>query len=130
MTIVARFCRGEADMSSRDINPLLRRAFRRAFQPAQACRRRRSNIMTKSLAVFSASLMLIAVSTAANAGSTISDRSYWPNQTRTTGSSSSDRRPLAAFDAVPGPSHGLIADPQFSDASRSYRYQGGPKSPY
>jgi hypothetical protein len=84
-------------------------------------------MMTKSLALFSASLVLIAVSTAAHAGSTISDRSYWPSETR---SGWTPPGPFAAFDAIPGPRQGSFGYPPSYDAARNYRYHGGPKSSY
>jgi hypothetical protein len=78
----------------------------------------------------SASLVLIAISPVAHAGSTISDRDYWPGQPRLGGSAYFDSRPRAAFDAMPAASQGRVFDPRFSHRSGSYRYQGGPKSAY
>ncbi|MBB4367244.1 hypothetical protein GGD63_000013 [Bradyrhizobium sp. cir1] len=83
-------------------------------------------MLTKSLLALS---LLVAVPASANAGSTISDRSYWPNEARQTTQS-------RAFVLPQGPYSALAYDPQVPappataptvDASR-WRYQGGPKS--
>ena len=82
-------------------------------------------MLTKSLLSLS---LLVAVSASAHAGSTISDRSYWPNEARQTTQSRAFVLPQDPYSAlaydreVPA----LPAAPTIG-ASGS-RYQGGPKS--
>ena len=86
-------------------------------------------MLTKHLLKFSLALPLLALSAMAYAGSTITDKSYWPSearrsaQTRTVGSPS-DSNSVFAYDwAAPRlqPSTNPI------DVGSSPRYQGGPK---
>jgi hypothetical protein len=69
-------------------------------------------------------LRLMAISTAAHAGSTITDKSYWPGDARptmenATGSSQSDFNSAFAYD-------GLATNA--TAAASAWRYEGGPKS--
>jgi len=76
-------------------------------------------------------LRLMAISTAAQAGSTITDKSYWPGEARqatenVTGSSQSDLNFAFAYDRAASP-----LQPMMNTSDRSgWRYHGGPKSPW
>ena len=63
-----------------------------------------------------ASMLLLAASAVAHAGTIISDVRYWPSQ------STSQQSSASAFDA-----QARIAGP-INDASKSCSYQGGPKT--
>jgi hypothetical protein len=88
-------------------------------------------MLKKHLLKISLVLPLMAMSAAAYAGSTITDKSYWPNEARQstqarTGGSQSDLNSALAYDRTgsrlrPGtaPNEG---------ESAAWRYQGGPKS--
>jgi hypothetical protein len=83
----------------------------------------------KILLAISLLLPLVAMSGMANAGSTITDKSYWPSETRSTygtPASGGDWRSALAFDRrssryQPLPSYGL--------RESDWTYLGGPKSP-
>ncbi len=66
--------------------------------------------------ILTASMLLIAASAVAHAGTIISDQRYWPGQ------SASQQRSASAFDA-----QARLAGP-ISDASKGCSYQGGPKT--
>lgn len=73
-------------------------------------------------------LPLVAVSASAYAGSTITDKSYWPNEARQgaqarTGSRG-DVNSAFAYDRTPA--H-LQPAPDLNDGGSAWRYQGGPK---
>jgi len=81
-------------------------------------------MFTKSLLAIA---VLAALSASAQAGSTISDRSYWPNEARqSTQSNVSQRGPASAF----AYDRELPAQPATSPTvgASGWRYQGGPKS--
>ena len=85
--------------------------------------------MTKKLLTISLLLPLMAVSASAYAGSTITDKSYWPNEARQgaqarTGSSQGDVYSAFAYDRTPA--H-LQPAPDLNDGGSAWRYQGGPK---
>ena len=85
--------------------------------------------MTKKLLTISLLLPLMAASASAYAGSTITDKSYWPNEARQsvqarTGSSQGDLNSAFAYD-VASPLRPVL-NPK--DGGSSPRYQGGPKS--
>lgn len=84
--------------------------------------------MTKSLAVLSASLVLVAVSTSAYAGQTISDRNYLPGQSRPADTRYSANQPMTAFGAMVNSPRALVGDG--ASNTQRYQYQGGPKSSY
>jgi hypothetical protein len=75
-------------------------------------------------------LPLVAMSATAHAGSTISDKSYWPSearqsaQTRTVGSPS-DWNSAFAYDR---PASRLQPATNPNEAGSAWHYQGGPKS--
>ena len=86
--------------------------------------------MTKKLLTISLLLPLMAASASAFAGSTITDKRYWPNEARqsvqaTTGSSQRDLNSAFAYDRTP--SH-LQPTTNPNDGGSAWRYQGGPKS--
>ena len=85
---------------------------------------------TKRLLTISLLLPLMAISATAYAGSTISDKSYWPNEARQTVQaktvgSQHDLNAAFAYDRA-----GLRLQPATSpnEAGSVPRYQGGPKS--
>jgi hypothetical protein len=89
----------------------------------------------KDLAAVAASLVLAGSSltqaSPAHAGSTISDKRYWPGDTR---SGLSGYPPMAAFDSV-HPSSSLQRRSVNNDffvrpSTGNTQYRGGPKSPY
>ena len=78
--------------------------------------------MKKFLATTSLLLPLIAAAAAAHAGSTITDKSYWPNEAR---NSQIRSNPSAAFASdVYTPNSLMPTRPAHGNA---WRYQGGPK---
>lgn len=85
--------------------------------------------MSRIIILVSSILMSAAAfSTMANAGSTITDKSYWPNEARQSIGSrpaASDPNSALAFDA---PRAGAPREVQTDRAANSWRYQGGPKS--
>jgi hypothetical protein len=87
-------------------------------------------MLTKRLFTISLLLPLVTVSATAHAGSTISDKSYWPSEARqsvqaTTVGSQRDLNSAFAYDP---------AAPRLQPLTNPYeggsvgRYQGGPKS--
>ena len=88
-------------------------------------------MLTKHLLTISLLLPLVAISATAHAGSTITDKSYWPGearqsaQTRTTGDSQSNLNSALAYDRTASP---LQPATNPNDSGSSPRYQGGPKS--
>ena len=84
----------------------------------------------KHLLKISLLLSLMAMSTTAYAGSTITDKSYWPSEARQsaqarTGSSQGDLNSAFAYDRAALPSQPAIV----AIGRESFpRYQGGPKS--
>jgi len=84
---------------------------------------------TKYLRTISLLLPLVAISATAHAGSTITDKSYWPSEARSaqTGTLGSQRgvSSALAYDRA-----GLRAQPAISpsEAGSAWHYQGGPKS--
>jgi hypothetical protein len=87
-------------------------------------------MLKKHLLKISLVLPLVAISATAYAGSTISDRSYWPSearqsvQTRTVGSPSDLNSSFAYYRASPR----LQPATNPNEAGSAWRYQGGPKS--
>ncbi|SHK18559.1 hypothetical protein SAMN05444159_2647 [Bradyrhizobium lablabi] len=85
-------------------------------------------MLTKHLLTISLLLPLAAISATAHAGSTISDKSYWPSEARqsaqtTTVSSPSDLN--SSFALYPAASR---LQPATSPNDGGWHYQGGPKS--
>ncbi|MGO4716078.1 hypothetical protein [Bradyrhizobium sp. 2TAF24] len=86
--------------------------------------------MTKKLLTISLLLPLIAASASAFAGSTITDKSYWPNEARQraqgwAGSSQGDPNSAFAYDRIPSR---LQPTTNPNDGGTAWRYHGGPKS--
>ena len=87
-------------------------------------------MLTKHLLTISLLLPLMAISATAYAGSTITDKSYWPSearqsaQTRTLGS----QRDLNSAFAYDRAASRLQPAMNPNDGGSSPRYQGGPKS--
>ena len=84
-------------------------------------------MFTKYLLTISLVLPLLAISATAQAGSTITDKSYWPNearQTRTFGSQRDLNSAFAYYPAVPR----LQPATNRYDGGSAWRYQGGPKN--
>jgi hypothetical protein len=82
---------------------------------------------TKRLRTISLLLPLLAISATAHAGSTITDKSYWPNEARQNAqinSAGSQRDPYSAF-AYDLPA--LRPAPAANDSGAASHYQGGPK---
>jgi hypothetical protein len=81
---------------------------------------------TKHLLTMSLLLPLMAVSATAQAGSTITDRSYWPNEARksTPIGASSQADPYSAFAYDRATSR---PEPMTAGGGSAFRYQGGPK---
>ena len=85
---------------------------------------------TKHLRTISLLLPLVAISATAQAGSTITDKSYWPSEARqsaqiNTVGSQRDVNSAFAYDRP-----GLRMQPATSpnEAGLAWHYQGGPKS--
>jgi hypothetical protein len=87
-------------------------------------------MLTKHLLKISLVLPLVAISATANAGSTITDKSYWPSEARQsaqnrTGSSQSDLNFAFAYDRA---ASRLLPATVTNEGGSAWRYQGGPKS--
>jgi hypothetical protein len=72
----------------------------------------------------------VAISATAHAGSTITDKSYWPSEARQNTpnrivGSQRDLNSALAYDRAASPSQ-PVANP--NDGGSAWRYQGGPKS--
>lgn len=83
----------------------------------------------KHLLKISLLLPLMAMSATAYAGSTITDRSYWPSEARQsaqarTGHSQGDLSSAFAYDRTALPQPAIVTN----DRGSFPRYQGGPKS--
>jgi hypothetical protein len=86
-------------------------------------------MLKKFLLALSLSLPLAAISVAAYAGTTISDKRYWPNEV---GPGAYTMRvfhgePSSAFASTPGTQRFQIA-PKSREGGKVWRYQGGPQS--
>ena len=87
-------------------------------------------MLKKHLLKISLLLPMVAMSATAYAGSTITDKSYWPSEARQsaqvrTGSSQSDLNSALAYDRA-GSRLQPATNP--NESGSSPRYQGGPKS--
>ena len=85
---------------------------------------------TKHLLAISLVLPLLVVSATAQAGSTISDKSYWPNEARqsvqaTTVGAQRDLNSAFAYDRAEAP---LQPATNPNETASAWHYQGGPKS--
>ena len=86
-------------------------------------------MLKKSLIAISFLLPLAALSGTAQAGSTISDKSYWPSEARPTTQYAipSENRARSAFAYDRGIST-LPPETNVNASNSAWRYQGGPKS--
>jgi hypothetical protein len=87
-------------------------------------------MLAKRLLTISLLLPLVAISATAQAGSTITDKSYWPSEARQSaqiGTVGSPGNVYSAF-AYDGPVSGLQPPANTNDDGSAWRYQGGPKS--
>jgi hypothetical protein len=87
-------------------------------------------MLKKSLLAISLLLPLVAISATARAGSTISDKSYWPSEARQsvqTTTVGSQRDPNSAF-AYDREASRLPRATNPNEVGPAWRYQGGPKS--
>jgi hypothetical protein len=87
-------------------------------------------MLTKHLLKISLLLPLMAISATAYAGSTITDKSYWPSEARQsararTGSSQSDLNSAFAYDRAASRLQPVTVT---NEGGSVWRYQGGPKS--
>jgi hypothetical protein len=82
---------------------------------------------TKHLLTISLLLPLVAVSATAQAGSTITDKSYWPSEARQTAPirAGSQTGPYSAFAYDRAMSR--VAPATTDSGASAVRYQGGPK---
>ncbi len=86
--------------------------------------------MTKKPLTISLLLPLMVASASAYAGSTITDKSYWPNEARQsvqarTGGPQGDLNSAFAYDRTPSR---LAPTTNPNAGGPAWRYQGGPKS--
>ena len=81
--------------------------------------------MSKHLLTISLLLPLVAVSATAQAGSTITDKSYWPNEARKSSPirAGSQADPYSAF----GYDRATSRPAPAITGGSAFRYQGGPK---
>jgi len=75
-------------------------------------------------------LPLVAISATAQAGSTISDRSYWPSEARQSVQATTvgSQRGLNSAFAYDRPAVRVQPAPSSNDAGSAWHYRGGPKS--
>lgn len=84
-------------------------------------------MLEKSLLTISLLMPLVAISATAHAGSTISDKSYWPLESRRTTVTAPQTNPSSAFaSTVTTPR--FRAAPMADEGGNARRYHGGPKS--
>src|SRR5260221_6892149 len=83
-------------------------------------------MLKKHLLKISLLLPLVAISATAHAGSTITDKSYWPSEARRTayGVTALQNNPRSAFADDRGASH-LQPTPNMNDGGSSPHYHGG-----
>ena len=87
-------------------------------------------MLAKRLLAISLLLPLVAISAAAHAGSTITDKSYWPSEARQSAqieTVGSRGNVYSAF-AYEGPVSSLQSAANTNDDGSAWRYEGGPKS--
>ena len=87
-------------------------------------------MLAKRLLTISLLLPLLAISATAQAGSTITDKSYWPSEARQSaqiGTVGSRGNVYSAF-AYDGPMSSLRPAANTNDDGSAWRYEGGPKS--
>jgi hypothetical protein len=87
-------------------------------------------MLKKHLLMIPLLLPLVAISATAYAGSTITDKNYWPSEARQSaqtriGNSQSDLNSALAYDRAASP---LQPTTVTNEGGSAWRYQGGPKS--
>ena len=87
-------------------------------------------MLKKNLLTISLLLPLVAISATAHAGSTISDKSYWPSEARKSAQISTvgSQRDLNAAFAYDRPVSRLQPATNPNESGSAWHYQGGPKS--
>ena len=86
-------------------------------------------MLTKRFFTISLLLPLVAISATAHAGSTITDKSYWPSEARPavySGTGTVQSGPRDAFASMTAP----LQTTTNADIASAWRYHGGPKSPW
>ncbi len=85
---------------------------------------------TKHLRTISLLLPLLAISATAHAGSTITDKSYWPNEARRSAQIDTigSRHDVNSSFAYDRPALRRQSAPTVNDGTSAWHYQGGPKS--
>lgn len=84
-------------------------------------------MLKKNLLTISLLMPLVAISATAHAGSTISDKSYWPRESTRTTVTTPQTNPSSAFaSTVMTPQ--FRAAPMADEGGNVRRYHGGPKS--
>lgn len=88
-------------------------------------------MLTKHLLKIALSLPLVVIAASANAGETITSKSYWPSEARRTvvAVTTPQNNPSSAFAYDRGASP-LQPTTNTNDGGSSPRYHGGPKSPW
>jgi hypothetical protein len=88
-------------------------------------------MLSKHLLTISLLLRLMVISTAAHAGATITDKSYWPSEVRQSAQNPSGRSQgnFSSALAYDGSVSSLQPATSTTDGASVGRYQGGPKSP-
>ena len=84
---------------------------------------------TKRILAISLLLPLMAISATAHAGSTITDKSYWPSEVRQSAQNApaGSRSDFTSAFAYGGPVSSLQLAANASDGGSTWRYEGGPK---
>jgi hypothetical protein len=87
-------------------------------------------MFTKYLLTISLLLPLVAISATAQAGSTITDRSYWPSEVRQSAENRTvgSQRDLSSALAYDRAASRFQPTTNPYDGEPAWRYQGGPKS--
>ena len=85
---------------------------------------------TKHLRTISLLLPLMAISATAHAGSTITDKSYWPSEARQSAQNASavSQRDVNSAFAYNRPALRVEPATNPNEAGSAWHYQGGPKS--
>jgi hypothetical protein len=89
-------------------------------------------MLTKRFLTISLLLPLVAISAAAHAGSTITDKSYWPSAARPTLHSEIGAVQGGPRDALASSSMTAPRQPAAVavEGANTWRYHGGPKAPF
>jgi hypothetical protein len=87
-------------------------------------------MLTKHLLTISLLLPLVAMSATARAGSTITDKSYWPSEARQSAQARTGGLPSDVYSALAYDRAGSRLQPMTTPnaGGSAWRHQGGPKS--